>query len=282
MDMTNSVKYAGVIDEIVRKGQVLTVANKVFAVSDEGEPYAHVISQKSVYYLSGMKKEGENTYRCSANIPIKDLELIKTYTNFAEKEIFKYKNSPKNTVSDGYTLPFKTGKFAGMTAIDVLNKEGKEVLLNQRKFLDDNKDRYAINNKYISGIDDVLHDFENGCLNNSSQSSNIVIYDTPTKYFKTQNDAGAYKIYKLKISCIPSESSPYQIEISNCYAKLLQGANGTTPIDLKNATDKQKITFSITEGEWLNMLSNMTRNLTEYRQSIYANMHKMDMERRNY
>ncbi len=310
----NNRKYAGQVVDIPRSNYRLSVIDRLKKMTDEeGDPFLNIFSNRSIYLISLFSYEKKQSL--VANLPLKDMPLLKKRTDCAEEVIFRAVNFQEeacfqvagdraaNSVPAAFT-PLKMGKLAGKTPGDLLleaQRSGKaaemvETLEQQADFLRGRLKKYSRNQEQIDAIEEALGYFDLGCLEEykpkagkgqiaslmdaQTGSKPLVIYDPPTKHQKIQNEAGKNACYSVSITCSPAKNYPYRLEIMNCYAPLGHGRNGMLPILMDQAEDIRRESIDLTEGEWLYIMDCLDENRKEAKAMWYAELRNQDEKNR--
>jgi len=286
MGEKNNRKYAGQVVDIPRSHLRLSINDRLKKMSDEeGDPFLNIFSNRSIYLIKLFNYADKHSL--VANLPLRDMPLLKKRTDLAEGAIFKALNSQTERLFSGSKeeaaplvptafQPLKIGKLAGKSPGDLLLKaertgktdEVTAMLERQVDFLKGKLKDYPRNQSQIDAIEEAMGYFDLGCLEGykpegdtmarygadmpGAQSGVFIIYKTPIKHQKTKDKrTDKYSCYSITVTCSPTRDYPYRIEIMNCYAPLGQGKNGMLPILMDQAEDIQKDDIDLTEGEWL-------------------------------
>lgn len=311
----NHKKYAGQVVDVARSENRLSFTDRLMPMTDaEGDPYLNVFSAKSIYLATLFNFKQNRSL--IANIPIRDLPLIRKRTDWAEFMMFQASfkpqvQAPAVPVSDGnqpvteVSPAFSTlrmGNLAGKTPGDLLLSSKNpdktlDTLRNQLKFLKERVAKYPGNQADIDAIEDALDCYSAGLLasmkpgktqpsQNEEQTvpqgfSQCTIYKTAVKHQrKTDKATGKHQCYSIEVTCSPLKDSPYRVQIMNCYAPLKELSNGILPVDMKNAEQKQTEWIDLTEGEWLFVLERLSENMRSARNLWYAELRRKDESNR--
>ncbi len=171
-----------------------------------------------------------------------------------------------------------------------------ETLEQQADFLRGRLKKYSRNQEQIDAIEEALGYFDLGCLEDykpktgkgqtagsmeaQTASKSLVIYDSPTKHQKIQNEVGKNACYSVSITCSPAKKYPYRLEIMNCYTPLGHGRNGMLPILMDQAEDIRRESIDLTEGEWLYIMDCLDANRKEAKAMWYAELRNQDERNR--
>ncbi len=174
--------YAGQVVDIPRSNYRLSVIDRLKKMTDEeGDPFLNIFSNRSIYLISLFSYEKKQSL--VANLPLRDMPLLKKRTDCAEEAIFRAVNfqgetcsqpvgdRAANSVPAAFT-PLKMGKLAGKLPGDLLleaQRSGKaaemvEALKQQADFLRGRLKKYSRNQEQIDAIEEALGYFDLGCL----------------------------------------------------------------------------------------------------------------------
>ncbi len=307
----NNRKYAGQVVDIPRSNYRLSFIDRLKKMTDEeGDPFLNIFSNRSIYLISLFSYEKKQSL--VANLPLRDMPLLKKRTDCAQEEIFRAINfqgeacfqaagdGAASSIPAAFT-PLKMGNLAGKTPGDLLleaQQEGKAAemaatLERQADFLRGKLERYPKNQAQIDAIEEALGYFDLGCLEEYKPKGEtaglgeaqaggkpIVIYNPPTKHQKVQNTAGKHACYSVSITCSPAKNYPYRLEIMNCYAPLGHGRNGMLPILMDQAEEIRKESIDLTEGEWLYIMDCLDENRKEAKALWYGELRNQDEKNR--
>lgn len=212
----------------------------------------------------------------SANLPEDDV----AYLMMLSEKLIEFpprKKSVGKNLSQVYTYKFPMGKVKGKTAAEILaaGDEGKELLLNQRKFLEGNAAKYKSNAAQMNIIDEALDLYAKNALKEVSgeedTSEPIVLYETPVKYFSGADKTGKHIMYSLKIEKDPAKDMyPYKITIMNCKTTLRKNSAGLETADMKNAEDIVKCDISVSESDWYSFIKTISDMTVSFRNLMLA------------
>ncbi len=310
----NNRKYAGQVVDIPRSNYRLSVIDRLKKMTEEeGDPFLNIFSNRSIYLISLFCYEKKQSL--VANLPLRDMPLLKKRIDCAEEAIFRSVNFQAETASqikgDGAAgsipaafTPLKMGKLAGKTPGDLLleaEESGKAeemvaTMERQADFLRGKLKEYPKNQAQIDAIEEALGYFDLGCLKDykpkgeggeavyqrGMQTGNkpLVVYAPPAKHQKAKNKAGKNACYSVSITCSPAKDYPYRLEIMNCYAPLGHGRNGILPILMDEAEGIRREFIDLTEGEWLYIMDCLDTNRKEAKAMWYAELRSQDERNR--
>lgn len=159
----NNRKYAGQVVDIPRSNYRLSFIDRLKKMTDEeGDPFLNIFSNRSIYLISLFSYEKKQSL--VANLPLRDMSLLKKRTDCAQEAIFRAANYQSEAfcqaAEDGAAssipaafTPLKMGNLAGKTPGDLLleaQQEGKAAemsatLERQADFLRGKLERYPKN-----------------------------------------------------------------------------------------------------------------------------------------
>ncbi|MCI8269227.1 MAG: hypothetical protein HFG55_06160 [Lachnospiraceae bacterium] len=178
----NNRKYAGQVVDIPRSNYRLSFIDRLKKMTDEeGGPFLNIFSNRSIYLISLFSYEKKQSL--VANLPLRDMPLLKKRTDCAQEEIFRAINfqgeacfqaagdGAASSIPAAFT-PLKMGNLAGKTPGDLLleaQQAGKAAemaatLERQADFLRGKLERYPKNQAQIDAIEEALGYFDLGCL----------------------------------------------------------------------------------------------------------------------
>lgn len=303
--------YAGQVVDISRSGQRISFKDCLQKMTEkEGDPYLNVFAPQSIYLITLFQFDEKSSV--VANLPLRDMPLIKMKTQCAETEIFNCQKNMEIQVGKeerdrkpaNIPLAFtflKAGNFAGKTPGDILlTADDPDKAVNELKrqmgFLKRKLSVYPANQLQMDAIEDAINSYELGILEDmkprtmmeenelceSSKTLNTyIIYQTPIKHQKKMNPSGIKNAcYSIVITCTPAKQYPYHIDIMNCYAPLKKLKNGLMPVLMEQAEDKKNDSIDLTEAEWLYIISCLDENMQNAKKLWYQEMHGNDDSRR--
>lgn len=312
MEEKNNRKYAGQVVDIPRSNLRLSFNDRLKKMSEEeGDPYLNIFSKRSIYLISLFNYEKKRSL--VANLPLRDMPLLKKRTDCAEQVIFQETNQQRSplaaplretgnrTVTAAFT-PLKMGKLSGRTPGDLLLEaeasgnvsEMRMVLERQIDFLKGKLNAYPQNQSQIDAIEEAISYYDLGCLRDHKPDGNsgetggtlqtgsrtLTIYHSPIKHQKEKNKAGKNACYSVKIFCSPAKKYPYHLEIMNCYAPLKQGNGKLLPVIAEEAEDMKEDSIDLTEGEWLYVMGCLDENMQNTKNMWYAELRRQDERNR--
>ena len=315
MEEKKNKTYAGQVADIARKDVHLSFTDRLSRMTEEeGDPFLNIFSAKSIYLARiSHFDQGDNNKPAGlkqslvANIPLKDLLMIKKRTDCAEDLMFRasfekvempkqaQSQSAGQSVSPAFT-PLRMGgeHLKGKAPGDILlsaQNLGQAIgmLQKQLQWLKSHLGQYPQNQSDVDAIEDALNCQSMGVLASmkpdadavpemdSVPAGQYIIYKTPVKHQKSVDKrTGKNNCYSIEISCLPDKDQPYRVQIMNCLAPLKQMANGLKPIDMKNAEDIKKEYVDLTEAEWLYVLDRLDENMRMTRAMWYPTLRKLD------
>lgn len=174
--------------------------------------------------------------------------------------------------SPAFTLVFKNGKFTkGKTAVQVLkeDEDGKNHLLQQKKWLEDNLQAYPDNANFIKAIDDALL-LDASSINNAKESVKYVLYTSGYRLLASKTNKHDKKFtYKGEINFYPGLEYPTEIIIENSYCDTKKKGELEYP-ELKTAEEKSVATISLTWNETLRMMKEFELYFNLKTNKLYA------------
>ena len=192
--------YAGQVADIARKDVHLSFTDRLSRMTEEeGDPYLNIFSAKSIYLArishfdqSDKNKPAGLKQSLVANIPIKDLPMIKKRTDCAEDLMFRASfekvETPKQTqqqstgqsVSPAFT-PLRMGgeHLKGKTPGDILLSaqnlgQAIEMLQKQRQWLKNHLEQYPQNQSDVDAIEDALNCQSMGVLTSIKPNADAI------------------------------------------------------------------------------------------------------------
>ncbi len=156
-----------------------------------------------------------------------------------------HSRKPVGQDSPAFTLVFKSGRdVQGKTCAQVLKEatNGREILINQRDFLERNLDKYKGNKKYIDAINDALN-LSEAQYSAASDSLKITLFQSGLRgNDRKKNKNNKCFCFDGTIEFLVGADSPLKITITNFYAPMVENGN------LKTILTKDKNNNDLTEG----------------------------------
>lgn len=195
-------------------------------------------------------------------------EVANSYIEFRErakiaKEMHVSKTIKASSMSENsspaFTLLFKSGKYTqGKTCAQVLKEysNGRELLTQQKDFLEKNVAKYSGNQVYIDAINEALS-LTQEQLSSVEQSVVILLYASGLRintYRKNKN--GKSFCYDGKIEFYPGMDYPTKISIANMYSDVKE-EKGLTTIVKNTSEDLTTGSISLSFGETLRLLEEL-------------------------
>ncbi len=277
------IKYPNQIYKCARTDKTLGIDALLFAADTKnGQSPLELHAGYSRFVLTILKKKGENYVPVTANIPPRELDLIKKKSEIAVEKLMSKTTVEQPELSVAYTEKFFTGTFKGKTPADVLqNPSNKEALLEYRKQLEQNVEKYPVNKTKIKAIDEAIHLLDSGALRDGepTSSTQIDIYraDIRAPHATKVDSEGYTDVYSISIVFDSSLKYPFAINISNCKAKITKNTNGTLSPNMsqKKPGTEEDANILLTDAEWFSALSRMERTNSMFEAYVFKEMFSM-------
>ena len=155
-------------------------------------------------------------------------DIIEAIKDAAEKLKSGELKPLDNPSSKAYTVQISNGKLRGKTPAEALKEEnGEKLLLNQKKWLEENLDKYPKNKEQIEAIEDALNLLKNGQIKDaapviSQQGSNtttagymeILGYE-PKPLWRNVDKDNLCPVNEIQIVCDLSQNSEFIFNIKS-------------------------------------------------------------------
>lgn len=209
-----------------------------------------------------------------ANIPARDIPCIELYSRIAAKEYLlgntaagsEEKEEGDLCNSPAYTQKILMGTYKGKTPAEILiaNPKEKENLLQTKKLLSDNVDKFPANKFQIKAIEDAISLLEIGELQSGTpsapktSSSVKTIYKTEYKHMSQKNEKGDTLVYSISITFDASKNYPFNVEITNCFAPIEVLQSGQHRPIMNKATHMTKSSLALSDSEWISLIDHIS------------------------
>ena len=202
-----------------------------------------------------------------------------------------------DTSSKAFTVTISNGNLKGKTPAEVLQEEGGEKSLEkQKKWLQDNLEKYPANKKQIEAIDDAFALLKAGKISGKAVTKSKtttagyfeILPSEPKPLWRDVDNENLCPVNEISIVCDLSKNSPFIITIKNSravvYAVDKEGnktqvtydrkgdegfLKGKTPIvDFKSKKDEKIKTFYMTPAEISELTARIRNAETAFLQSV--------------
>lgn len=193
--------------------------------------------------------------------------------------------------SPAYTTALATGFLAGKTPAELLLENGKRnrsVLVNQKKWLEENLSKYPKNKAQIEAIEDALHLYDEGKLKspantdgetvnrvdtvirNTIRTEKEVVYKAEMRpLLRKRRSDGKCPVYEISILWNGGSERPVEILIQNYYAPVIQKENGLLNVQAKEKVEEVRNKISLTIDDWLWVAHALETNIRTF-EDIHA------------
>ena len=311
---TNNLKsYPRQVKAIKRTDITLSIDAWLYLPNEDMPPLEmhNIFSRFALTILNRNNKNEIETV--TANIPAEEIFAIKAITNAVISSSMLNKNYLKslqnNTIENkiqkqeetndedftskkAFNVKIGNGNLKGKTPGEVLldNPNNKNLLINQKKWLETNLDRYPRNKDQIDAINEALELLNTGKLSsiNNNQKTSIVSNGTnsidiyradiriPNKNKVDEN--GNTFVYSVLISFDDNNTYPFSIQITNMKAKTNEDEKGMITANLKNAVDKKVKKMSLSMNEWLKIVERMSNTVNNFETVNFVKQYKIAEE----
>lgn len=227
--------------------------------SDEIQDPLKLFEPYSVFKITLIKKFSDtNKQFVTANIPVTALSTVKNRSQIATKYIMEAEMTGLETkavetesISPAYTVRLSVGNFKNKVPAQVLleNSNNKDALQRTADWLKDRLQLHANNEKQYEAICEAISLLETNRLKPVSANHNckgIKIYNADLRTQKTKKrEDGRSFVYSISVMCYPEKRYPYEIRITNYWAK----CKGIQPIE-GTIQDSVTITMNLSELDW--------------------------------
>lgn len=270
--------YPAQIGVIKRKDKTFAVDAKLFPEDGNvsGPLILHAGYSRFVFSIID-KKQNVVPF---ANIPYSDIDFTKKMS-----DVICFSKKPENKDGETEISPaFKVklvGHFRGKTPGHVLleNPSDMEKLVNTKKWLQDNLQKFPPNKEQIDAIDEAIAMFNSGTLiapsSTSTSSDKEDIYSSEWKFLKSMpGNNNTFLVYNLEIKYYHSNKYPVEIKIENGYAPLSEQAGGQTTIMLSKMENKTSASILLTVKEWYSIIAKAERTLKLFEQMLFKQQYE--------
>ena len=245
---------------------------------DSSEPllFHHDTFSRFVFVIIHANKKA-----ATANIPVDAVPFLLETTknlNFRDSILLPSlaKDGHPEPQSPAYTTIITSGTLKGKTPASALLEnasKNKPLLLNQRRWLQQNLPKYPKNQEQITAIEEALTLFDNGKLDGSLSAAcpaPETIYSTGMRpLIRRKKENGKCFVYEISIVWNAGVKKPFEITIRNYYAPVIKTESGLLNVQAQQREEEIKNTFSLTPEETLWMLHMLETNLSTF-ENIYA------------
>lgn len=194
----------------------------------------------------------------TANLSVRDIPgIMRKIQNLNLKQLLTEREHPDTAKSKAYSTVITAGKLKGKTPAAVLqeqNVESRQLLINQKQWLQQNLARYPKNAEQIKAIEEALKLFERGELNQTdaktSSGVNVVFASGMRPLIRRKRKDGKCFVYELEIRYLAGLERPVEFEIRNYYAVVEKKESGLLNVTAKDTGSEIRNVFSMTMEQW--------------------------------
>lgn len=271
-------KYPVEVVSVVRSNKTLGFNSFLYrADSSENESPYKIYGKFSRYAISILDTTGGSNKSVKGNIRVNEIADIERRTQYAfNKHMqFETKGSSSNTVgtqgsSKAYTVKITTGSLKGKTPAQAITDGNGKMLLQQKKFLEEHLQQYPNNKIQIDAINEALILYKEGKLENNasasiSETETITLYNAGMHPLirNTRSDGKCF-VYEINITWRVGANYPVTMTVSNYYANVERKEDGRLNVKDVDEQSRLKLSVSMSEAEWFNILSSIERNMNQF------------------
>ena len=144
------------------------------------------------------------------------------------------------------------GRYAGMTAAAALQKYGRQAMMAQRDYLSQHlSGQYGEKNRQqMAAIDAAITMADNGTLNAEAAR--------PVQIFDSGLRGRSEKVMQFTIAYIPGANMPFVLSMCQWLnVPIVNRSNGAKVFSLKNVPVNKKVSVSLTEMEWADLVDSI-------------------------
>lgn len=265
--------YPVEVVSIVRKNKTFAINSFLYRANgyNDESPYK-VYGNFSRFAVSILDSSDGTKKTLKANLRTDDIPIISRKTDIALQHSMFYKPQKQaegGTVpqSEAYTLKFNMGKLKGKTPAQVILEGNGKELVNQRKFLADNIQKYPANRKFVNAIDEAIQLYRQNKLENVEVSDpveeNVIeIYKAGMHPLvrKTRQDGKCF-VYDFSITWKMGADYPVTLSVVNYYATVVKKDDGRLNVTDVDNSSRITTSVSMTDAEWVNIIESINRNM---------------------
>lgn len=277
-----------------------TFSRFVFVIINENKKA--VTANIGVKAIPGIICRIENLYQREMVAGLSLTQSTLSQKSSCQSSIFRdssYVSSADSMVqkSLAYTTALTTGFLAGKTPAELLLEDGKknrDILVKQKKWLEENLSKYPKNKAQIEAIEDALHLYDEGKLKSPANTEGEPVNRADTvisNTTRTENRAGFQKevvykaemrpllrkrradgkcpVYEISILWNGGSERPVEILIQNYYAPVIQKENGLLNVQAKEKVEEVRNKISLTIDDWLWVAHALETNIRTF-EDIHA------------
>lgn len=256
----------------IRQNQTFFILNELTRpeCKDRSEPllFHHDSFSRFIFVIINEEREA-----VTANVPVSAIpgiiEKIKNLNLISMMPLAPLESeTPK---SPGYTTIITSGILKGKTPVAALLEDAEknqQLLINQKKWLEQNIPRYPKNKIQIEAIEDALKLFKEGRISSDISMSGCKteeVYNTGMRpLIRRKEKDGKHFVYEISIKWHGGMKKPVEIDIRNYYAPVIKTDTGLLNVLAKDRQNELHNSFSMTIDEWMWVAHMLETNISTF------------------
>lgn len=271
-------KYPVEVVSVVRSNKTLGFNSFLYrADSSENESPYKIYGKFSRYAISILDTTGGSNKSVKGNIRVNEIADIERRTQYAFNKHMQFETKGSSSDASGtqgtskaYNVKITTGSLKGKTPAQAIADGNGKMLLQQKKFLEEHLQQYPNNKIQIDAINEALLLYKEGKLENNasasiSETETIILYNAGMHPLirNTRSDGKCF-VYEINITWRVGANYPVTMTISNYYANVERKEDGRLNVKDVDEQSRLKLSVSMSEAEWFNILSSIERNMNQF------------------
>jgi hypothetical protein len=268
-------KYPVEVASVVRQNKTLGFNSFLYrADSEENESPYKIYGKFSRYTISILDTSNGSKKSAKGNIRVSEIADIERRTQYAFNKHMQSETTPMVATTEqraiAYTVRITSGSLKGKTPAEAILEGNGKMLMQQKKFLEENLSRYPNNKTQIDAINEAVKLYKDKKLKKdeiktADNGGTITLYNAGMHPLvrNTRTDGKCF-VYEISISWKVGANYPVNVVVCNYYAKVNKMNDGRLNVKDVDERSKVRLNVSLSEAEWFNILSSIEKNMNQF------------------
>lgn len=269
-----TTKYPVEVASVVRSNKTLGINSFLFRAnaSDNESPYK-IYGKFSRYAITLFERVNGQRKMAKGNIRVGEFADIERRTQYAFNKHMSMETGGaehSNSLPSAYTVKIATGALKGKSPAQAIIDGQGAMVVEQRKFLQANLQKYPSNKIQIDAITEAIglyreNKLDPSLLNSSVDNEVISLYNAGIHPLVREKRAdGKCFVYDISIVWKLGAKYPVNFNITNYYANVKKMDDGRLNVGTVDESSRIKLSIAMSEAEWFDILASIERNMNQF------------------